>query len=167
MFEPAAPYDSHEPPQVPYSKERYQLYRGEPASGIQMKVRLVYLEPVYFEIVQPIGDASSPWHDHFKKYGTSVCFISFYIEGFKQHIDFMNKQGFPLIFEEHYTARNTGTTGLVAAIAAQSEPAIYDAFDCPHCGCQNITQERKRNSVEAYTEEDPDEEAANLSEYDE
>ena len=100
MFEPAAPYDSHEPPQVPYSKERYQLYRGEPASGIQMKVRLVYLEPVYFEIVQPIGDASSPWHDHFKKYGTSVCFISFYIEGFKQHIDFMNKQGFPLIFEE-------------------------------------------------------------------
>ena len=73
MFEPAAPYDSHEPPQVPYSKERYQLYRGEPASGIQMKVRLVYLEPVYFEIVQPIGDASSPWHDHFKKYGTSVC----------------------------------------------------------------------------------------------
>ena len=100
MFEPAAPYDSHEPPQVPYSKERYQLYRGEPASGIQMKVRLVYLEPVYFEIVQPIGDASSPWHDHFKKYGTSVCFISFYIEGFKQQIDFMNKQGFPLIFEE-------------------------------------------------------------------
>lgn len=100
LFEPAAPYDSHEPPQVPYSSERYQLYKGQPASGIQMKVRLVYLEPVYFEIVQPIGDASSPWHDHFKKYGTSVCFISFYIEGFKQHIDFMNKQGFPLIFEE-------------------------------------------------------------------
>ena len=100
MFEPAAPYDHHEPPEVPFSKERYQLYHGQPASGIHMNVRLVYLEPVYFEIVQPIGDAASPWHDHFKKYGTSVCFISFYIEGFEQHIDFMNKQGFPLIFEE-------------------------------------------------------------------
>lgn len=65
---------------------------------------------------------------------------------------------FPLIFEEHYTARNTSMTGLAAAIASRSEPAIYDAFDCPHCGCQNIMQERRRNTVEAYAEEEPDEE---------
>ena len=100
MFEPVAPYDHHEPPEIPFSKERWQRYKGEPASGIALKVRLVYLEPVYFEIVQPLGDASSPWHDHFKKYGTSVCFMSFYIEGFEQHIDFMNKLGYPLIFDE-------------------------------------------------------------------
>lgn len=65
---------------------------------------------------------------------------------------------FPLIFEEHYTARNISMTGLAAAIASQSEPAIYDAFDCPHCGCQNITQERRRSVAEAYAEEEPDEE---------
>ena len=100
LFDPVAPYDSHEPPKIPFSGERWQRYHGEPASGIQMKVRLVYLEPVYFEIVQPLGDAASPWHDHFRKYGTSVCFMSFYIEGFEQHIDFMNKHGYPLIFDE-------------------------------------------------------------------
>ena len=72
LFTPVAPYDSHEPPAEPYSSERWQLYRGEPVSGIQMKTRLVYLEPVYFEIVQPVGEAKSPWHDHLKKYGTSV-----------------------------------------------------------------------------------------------
>ena len=100
LFAPAEPYDSHEPPTTPYSEERWQRYKGEPVSGIQMKTRLVYLEPVYFEIVQPVGEAKSPWHDHLKQYGTSVCFISFYIEGFEQHLDFMGKQGFPVIFEE-------------------------------------------------------------------
>lgn len=100
MFNPVEPYDSHAAPDVPYSSERYQLYKGEPVSGIHMKVRLVYLEPVYFEIIELVGDAQSPWHDHFKKYGTSVCFLAFYINGFEQHIDFMNKQGFPLIFKE-------------------------------------------------------------------
>ena len=100
LFAPVEPYDSHEPPKERYSQEKWQLYKGEPVSGIQMKTRLVYLEPVYFEIVQPVGEAKSPWHDHLKKYGTSVCFISFYIEGFEQHLDFMGKQGFPVIFKE-------------------------------------------------------------------
>ena len=100
LFEEAEPYDSHEPPQEPYSSERWQRYHGEPVSGIKMKVRLVYLQPVYFEIIQPLGDCNSPWHDHFKKYGTSVCFISFYINGFEQHLDFMGKQGFPVVFAE-------------------------------------------------------------------
>ena len=65
---------------------------------------------------------------------------------------------FPLISEEHYTARNANMSGFVAAIGVQSEPKIYDAFDCPHCGCQNIMQERKRNTVEVDAEEEPDEE---------
>ena len=61
MFNPVEPYDSHAAPDVPYSSERYQLYKGEPVSGIHMKVRLVYLEPVYFEIIELVGDAQSPW----------------------------------------------------------------------------------------------------------
>lgn len=100
LFDPVEPYDSHQPPAEPYSSERWQKYYGEDVTGIHLNVRLVYLEPVYFEIVQPVGEAKSPWHDHLKKYGTSVCFISFYIEGFEQHLDFMGKQGFPLIFAE-------------------------------------------------------------------
>ena len=100
LFEVVEPYDNHEPPAVPFSSERYQLYKGQPAKDIHMNVRLVYVEPIYFEIIEPIGDAESPWHDHFKKYGTSVCFFAFYINGFEEHIDFMGKQGFPLIFKE-------------------------------------------------------------------
>ena len=50
---------------------------------------------------------------------------------------------FPLIAEEHYVARDGEKKGLVAAFTAQEEGAQYDAFDCPHCGCQNIMQGRK------------------------
>ena len=52
---------------------------------------------------------------------------------------------FALISEEHYIARDTTKKGLVSAITGEQEPRIYDAFDCPHCGCQNIIGERKRN----------------------
>ena len=82
------------------AEDKYRRYKGAPAGDIHMKVRVVNSEPVYFELIQPVGDAQSPWHDHLKKYGTSVCFISFYINGFEQHIDMMNKAGFPLLFEE-------------------------------------------------------------------
>lgn len=43
----------------------------------------------------------------------------------------------------HYIAKDAETTGFVA-LAGGPEVAIYDAFDCPCCGCQNIVQERKR-----------------------
>ena len=50
---------------------------------------------------------------------------------------------FPLITEESYIARDKKQVGL-APILNSEEPILYDAFDCPHCGCQNIMQERKR-----------------------
>lgn len=50
---------------------------------------------------------------------------------------------FPLMAEEHYVARNVEKTGLIPAISGQEEATQYDAFDCPHCGCQNVIQERK------------------------
>lgn len=51
---------------------------------------------------------------------------------------------FALIAEDRYTVRDTDRTGLAAAFAGGSEATWYDAFDCPHCGCQNIVQARKR-----------------------
>ena len=48
---------------------------------------------------------------------------------------------FALIAEEHYVARSNEVTGLRAI--AGSEVIHYDAFDCPHCGCQNVMQERR------------------------
>lgn len=52
---------------------------------------------------------------------------------------------FALIAINHYVARDFGKTGgLVASLGGETEGMLYDAFDCPHCGCQNIIQERKR-----------------------
>lgn len=62
---------------------------------------------------------------------------------------------FPLIFESHYVSKDPGKMGL-AAIVGGDEEALYDTFDCPHCGCQNRVQKRNR----MYPEEDcpcPDE----------
>lgn len=53
------------------------------------------------------------------------------------------KRSFPLIFERHYTARGVTTSGLIATFG-NSEPQLHDAFDCPHCGCQNIVGDRLR-----------------------
>lgn len=55
---------------------------------------------------------------------------------------------FPLIAEEHYIARGIEKNGVIAALSIQEEAMQYDAFDCPHCGCQNIMQERKRFNID-------------------
>lgn len=66
---------------------------------------------------------------------------------------------FPLIAEEAYIARDNERVGIVNAIE-NKEVTIYDAIDCPHCGAQNILQERKRfadvEDVFDEYEEDPD-----------
>lgn len=53
-----------------------------------------------------------------------------------------NKE-FELKKEFHYISRNEETTGLVN-VTKKEEVKIFDTFDCPHCGCQNVMQERKR-----------------------
>lgn len=100
LFDTLPPYDSDEAPAGDFEPLKYKKYMGQPAENAPLKVRCAYLDPIYFEIVEPLGEAVSPWHDHLKAHGTSVCFISLYIEGFERHIDLMGKKGFPLIFEE-------------------------------------------------------------------
>ena len=43
-----------------------------------------------------------------------------------------------------YTAVGNKATGVVAAVVGTENPIIYDAFDCPSCGCQIIVNERLR-----------------------
>jgi len=52
---------------------------------------------------------------------------------------------FPAITEKHYIARDNGKSGLAVAFGSESEERLYDAFDCPMCGCQIVAQERKRD----------------------
>jgi len=65
---------------------------------------------------------------------------------------------FPLIAEEHYVARDSEKKGVIPALSGQEEATQYDAFDCPHCGCQNIMQERKFALEATVFTEDEDEE---------
>ncbi len=58
---------------------------------------------------------------------------------------------FNAIVEKHYVARDNGKTGLAVAFGSTNEENLYDAFDCPMCGCQVIAKERKRDFV-PYTE---------------
>ena len=48
--------------------------------------------------------------------------------------------------EGHYIAREKGSKGF-SNLSGTEEP-IFDAFDCPRCGCQIIVQERKRHIKE-------------------
>ena len=56
-------------------------------------------------------------------------------------------RGFALIAEERYTVRTVEKTGLAGAFSGE-ESDLYDAFDCPHCGCQNIVSARLRQYVD-------------------
>lgn len=48
---------------------------------------------------------------------------------------------FALMAEEHYIAEKYEVGGFKAVIEG-SKSTFFDAFDCPHCGCQNVMQER-------------------------
>lgn len=50
---------------------------------------------------------------------------------------------FTPVVDKHYIARDNGISGL-SAMVKSNEEKLYDSFDCPACGCQIITQERKR-----------------------
>ena len=50
---------------------------------------------------------------------------------------------FELKLDNHYVSRDNETHGIVNAIRSEEEN-IFDTFDCPYCGCQNIIQQRKR-----------------------
>ena len=56
---------------------------------------------------------------------------------------------FDLLGSRHYISRDgeIKLSGLSAlAGSKEDEPATYDSFDCPYCGCQNVVQKRKRIS---------------------
>ena len=54
---------------------------------------------------------------------------------------------FEAVKENHYIAREGIKTGALANLASNEEK-IFDAFDCPYCGCQYIAGERKRSFIQ-------------------
>lgn len=51
---------------------------------------------------------------------------------------------FELTTDIHYVSRDNSKPSVILAVSGSSEDVIYDTFDCPHCGCQYVAQERKR-----------------------
>ena len=51
---------------------------------------------------------------------------------------------FPAIRERHYISRDLTKTGIGTVFSSTDEPALYDSFDCPNCGCQVSVQGRNR-----------------------
>lgn len=51
------------------------------------------------------------------------------------------------VIDKHYIAKDNGEFGM-SAVFKRTEDNIYDAFDCPSCGCQIIAQGRKRKLID-------------------
>ena len=65
---------------------------------------------------------------------------------------------FPPVVNNHYVARDNGKVGVFTVLQSNDEGNIYDAFDCPFCGCQVIAHERKRVFIAFDENSDEDEE---------
>lgn len=50
---------------------------------------------------------------------------------------------FKLTKDRHYIAVAKTKTGL-AAVSGGEQPSMFDAFDCPFCGCQKLVNVRER-----------------------
>ena len=77
---------------------------------------------------------------------------------------------FPLMAEEHYIAQDPQRIGVLANLANTDKAMEYDAFDCPHCGCQNVMQTRKsiwvpEESEESEEDQEDDTSADDMREY--
>ena len=51
---------------------------------------------------------------------------------------------FPALRERHYVSREGTKTCVVQLITYNPEPALFDSYDCPNCGCQINVQGRNR-----------------------
>lgn len=58
--------------------------------------------------------------------------------------------------KEHYISRDEVKFGL-SNLTGGMEEKIYDTFDCPQCGCQNIMCERKRSLIGKNVKEEVEE----------
>ena len=50
---------------------------------------------------------------------------------------------FPVKINKHGIGRDAEKKGFMPALTGTEEGILYDVFNCPHCGCQYVAQERK------------------------
>ena len=55
--------------------------------------------------------------------------------------------------QNHYIVRdNKKISSLAIAFSSDAESTLYDAFNCPQCGCQIVAQQRKRAYITGFGE---------------
>ena len=55
--------------------------------------------------------------------------------------------------QSHYIVRDNGRARSLANVfSGDAEPTLYDAFNCPQCGCQVVAQQRKRAYIAGFGE---------------
>lgn len=80
--------------------ETYTIFRGV---HVPARVKLANLQmgPVTIELLEPLDEAS-PYTEFKKKHGQGVNFITFTVNGFDEHIDFIESQEIPLVHKGEY-----------------------------------------------------------------
>ena len=86
-------------PKKDYYPKSYQEYGGERVNA-ELTWFIVDLNPIYLQVVQPCDDLPSPWLSYLQEHGPGVCFISFCVSDFADHVNFMESNGMPLTFIE-------------------------------------------------------------------
>lgn len=87
-------------PSSEQTDDNYTWYRGS-RRDTRTKFANLQMGPVTVELLEPL-DEPSPWLEFKQKHGPGVHFIAFTVNGFEQHIDFMQGQGFDLIHKGEY-----------------------------------------------------------------
>lgn len=57
---------------------------------------------------------------------------------------------FPVKISKHHIGRDVEKKGVIPAFTGTEEGMLYDIFNCFHCGCQYVAQERKRVFTEEF-----------------
>lgn len=76
--------------------ERAQTFRDEP-SDARAKLAFFDLGAVQLELIEPIGEGKSSWHEALEKKGEGPHHIAFWVEGMPQSAAFLKEQGISLM----------------------------------------------------------------------
>jgi methylmalonyl-CoA/ethylmalonyl-CoA epimerase len=82
--------------------ETYTLYQGELVAA-RTKICNLQMGSVTVELLEPL-DEPSPFTDFKEQHGQGIQYITFTVNGFEQHIDFVESKQLPLIHKGEYGA---------------------------------------------------------------
>lgn len=100
-------------------EEAHTEYRQQPTPA-RAKLAFFNLGPITLELIEPIGDEPSTWHDQLATYGDSLHHIAFEGKGMSDRLSALADAGVPLVqhgdYEGGHYAYVDGTDQLGAVV---------------------------------------------------